>query len=373
MKNILEIAGRFALKGMPAAAEQIKLGYINQTYRLETIDAENQKHNYILQQVNTKVFPDVDALMENYSLVTHHLHEGFLLEGSNAEIGSVPEIIPTKDGKNYLQTEEGCWRVITCFTDVCSMDIPDSAKTFYYAGRSFGRFLMKMQEIPAKKIHEVIPNFHNTWSRYLDLEEAIACDPVGRVHEVKSEIEFIRARKDRYNTIAKAIAEGKLPLRITHNDTNLNNILFNKESGKPVAIIDLDTVMPSTPLYDFGDSIRIGTNTACDDEHDLSKVTCDLQLYESYARGWLEMCGSMLTKYELELLPLAALIITSEDGIRFLMDHINGDTYYNIFYEKQNLYRSRTQLKLVEDMEKKMPEILDMFNQIYEELGLKTH
>lgn len=365
------IAQRFNIQGEVIQICQIKKGYINQTYRVKTQDDKSEFHYYTLQQINTSVFPNVEALMKNYVLVTEHLHKSFHLADYDCEQGSVPMLVLTREGNAYLQADGECWRMMHYFIHVHSMDIPDSAQTFYHAGRSFGRFIMCMRDVPAEQIYEVIPNFHNTYSRYLDLEEAISRDPVGRVYEVEAEIAFIRERKERFAVIANALASGKIPQRITHNDTNLNNILFSDKNDLPVAVIDLDTVMPSTPLYDFGDSIRIGTNTACDDEQDLSKVSCDLNLYEHYARGWLEACGEILTREELELLPMAALTITSEDGIRFLMDHINGDTYYNIFYPNQNLYRSRTQLKLVEDMENKMPQIQAMFERIYDELGLK--
>ena len=186
------------------------------------------------------------------------------------------------------------------------------------------------------------------------------------------DVGFVRARADSYGLIADALESGRIPLRVCHNDTNLNNILFDSESHLPIAVIDLDTVMPSSPLYDYGDSMRIGTNTARDDEKDLSKVSCDLELYEQYARGFLEECGAMLTRAELELLPLASLIITSEDGIRFLMDHINGDTYYTIAYPGQNLDRSRTQLALVADMEKKLSAIAGILRRIYADLKLEA-
>ena len=200
----------------------------------------------------------------------------------------------------------------------------------------------------------------------------IAKDPKDRAKDVQKEIAFVRARSGCYGVIADALESGRIPTRICHNDCNLNNILFDNESHMPVAIIDLDTVMPSSPLYDYGDSMRIGTNTATDDEKDLSKVSCDLNLYAKYARGYLEECGELLTREELELLPLASLVITSEDGIRFLMDHIDGDTYYNIFYPGQNLDRSRTQLTLLADMERKLPQIVGILQDLYQELGLDT-
>ena len=368
LQNIVE---QFAIRGDVTSITQINKGYINRTYRVETLSDTGHVHKYTLQRINTNVFPDVDALMENFKLTTDHLHGRLLLSG-HRKTGCVAMLRTTKDGRAYLRADSGCWRMLTFFDNVYSLDIPDSPDTFYHAGVSFGNFLKEMADVDVEDVKEVIPNFHNTMSRYQDLEEAIARDPKGRVKQVQKEIEFVRARADKYGMISEALESGKIPTRICHNDCNLNNILFDNESHLPVAIIDLDTVMPSSPLYDYGDSMRIGTNTATDDEKDLSKVSCDLHLYERYARGYLEACGDVLTKEELELLPYASLIITSEDGIRFLMDHINGDTYYNIYYPGQNLDRSRTQLKLVEDMERKLPEIKKILRGIYRDLGLKA-
>ncbi len=368
LQNIVE---QFAIRGEATAITQINKGYINRTYRVETLSDTGHVHKYTLQRINTNVFPDVDALMDNFKLTTDHLYGRFLLPGHGKK-GSVQTVRPTKDGRAFLRDDSGCWRMLTHFDDVYSLDIPDRPETFYHAGNAFGRFLKEMSDVDIEDVKEVIPNFHNTKSRYLDLEKSIARDPKGRVKDVLPEIEFVRARADKYGMISDALESGKIPTRICHNDCNLNNILFDNETHLPVAIIDLDTVMPSSPLYDYGDSMRIGTNTATDDEKDLSKVSCDLNLYEQYARGYLEACGDVLTNEELELLPYASLIITSEDGIRFLMDHIDGDTYYNIYYPGQNLDRSRTQLKLVEDMEKKLPEIKNILRKIYAELGLKA-
>ena len=371
INEIQNIAEQFAIRGDVTKITQINKGYINRTYKVETISDTGNAHKYTLQRINTNVFPDVDALMENFKLTTDHLYGKFLLPGHGKK-GSVQTIRPTKDGRAYLKDASGCWRMMSHFDGVYSLDIPDSPETFYPAGGAFGRFLKEMSDVDVSEIKEVIPNFHNTKSRYLDLEEAIKRDPKSRVKHVQDEIDFVRDRVDMYSMISDALESGKIPTRICHNDCNLNNVLFDNETHLPVAIIDLDTVMPSSPLYDYGDSMRIGTNTAKDDEKDLSKVSCNLELYEMYARGYLEACGDVLTKEELELLPYASLIITSEDGIRFLMDHINGDTYYNIFYPGQNLDRSRTQLKLVEDMEKKLPQIKEILRKIYKELDLKA-
>lgn len=372
INDLQRIVDQFAIRGDVTSITQINKGYINRTYRVETLSDAGHVHKYTLQRINTNVFPDVDALMDNFKLTTDHLHGKLHLPGKNVR-GSVQTLRPTKDGRSYLRDDSGCWRMLTFFDDVYSLDIPERPETFYQAGHAFGSFLKEMSDINVNEVKEVIPNFHNTMSRYLDLEKSIAKDPKGRVKDVKKEITFVRDRVNMYGMISEALESGKIPTRICHNDCNLNNILFDNETHLPVAIIDLDTVMPSSPLYDYGDSMRIGTNTAKDDEKDLSKVSCDLKLYEQYARGYLEACGDVLTQEELELLPYASLIITSEDGIRFLMDHIDGDTYYTIYYPGQNLDRSRTQLKLVEDMEKKLPEIKKILRKIYAELGLKAN
>lgn len=369
IKELQQIAEHFLLQGEIASIEQINKGYINRTYQVQTLSKHGHIHKYILQRINVNVFPDVGALMSNFVLTTEHLSQHLQMPGQHGR-GTVQTLRPTKDGKLYYCDESGYWRVMTYFDHVYSLDIPDTPEVFYHAGVSFGRFIKAMSTVDAEKIREVIPNFHNTKSRYQDLEASIARDPVGRVAEVATEIAFVRARTDLFGKITEALESGRIPTRICHNDCNLNNILFDNETHLPVAIIDLDTVMPSSPLYDFGDSMRIGTNTAKDDEKDLSKASCDLQLYAQYARGYLEACGDILTGEELALLPYASLVITSEDGIRFLMDHIDGDTYYQISYPGQNLDRSRTQLKLLEDMERKLPEIRAILQRIYNDLGL---
>ena len=371
MEQLRSIAENFNIQGKITSIEHINKGYINRTYRVETLSENNNVHKYILQRINTNVFPDVDALMSNFQLTTAHLSNNLNMPGSH-KCGAVQTLRTTKEGKLYFEDSSGVWRMMTYFDNVYSLDIPENAQVFYYAGVSFGRFIKAMSSVDSKNIKEVIPNFHNTLSRFRDLEKAISLNQQNRVEGVKEEIEFVRARTEMFGKITKALESGVIPTRICHNDSNLNNILFDNETNLPVAIIDLDTVMSSSPLYDFGDSMRIGTNTAKDDEKDLSKVSCSLTLYEAYARGYLEACGDILTREELELLPLSSLIITAEDGIRFLMDHINGDTYYHIDYDGQNLDRARTQFRLLEDMEKKLPEIKMILQKIYDEQGLNA-
>lgn len=369
INQVQRVAREFLIRGEIKEIVQMKAGYINRTYRVDTVSEDGTKHAYTLQRINTNVFRDVDALMSNFVLVTTHLKDRQFLSGQR-ETGCVNQAVQTVSGEDFFHDDSGFWRMTTHFMDVFSLDIPDSPETFYEAGRAYGGFLREMSDVPVEQIQYTIPNFHDTGSRYEDLEKAIQSDRYKRVRESVSEIEFVRNRKEEFNRISDALAKGEIPLRICHNDCNLNNLLFDNTTHLPVAVIDLDTVMPSSPLYDFGDSMRVGTNTARDDEKDLRKVSCDLNLYEQYARGYLEACGKMLTEKELELLPYAAFIITMEDGIRFLTDHINGDTYYHIYYSGQNMDRARTQLKLAEDMERKLPQIREILSKIYREQGL---
>ncbi len=365
------IVEKFAIQGRVTGIIQINKGYINCTYRVETLSDAGHVHKYTLQRINTNVFRDVDVLMANYKLVTETLYQTLCL-GEHQQKGAVQTLRLTKDGQSYLNDESGCWRMMSYFDNVYSMDIPGSAEIFGRAGFAFGNFIKALIGMDITSVKEVIPNFHNTQSRYEALEASIRRHANGRVRDVQEEIEFIRSRSKSFSMISDALEKGELPLRICHNDCNLNNILFDLATDQPMAIIDLDTVMPSSPLYDYGDSMRIGTNTAKDDEKDLSKVSCNLEMYEHYARGYLQACGDVLTPKELELLPYASLIITIEDGIRFLMDHIDGDTYYTICYPGQNLDRARTQLRLVADMENKLPEIKQILRNIYAELGLQA-
>ncbi len=371
MEHLRNVAEQFSIQGKITGIEQINKGYINRTYKVETLSENNNIHKYILQRINTNVFPDVSVLMSNYLLTTSHLSSNLTMPGKH-RCGTVQTLRLTKEGESYFEDSSGVWRMMTFFDNVYSIDVPQNPDVFYYAGISFGGFIKAMISVDVSEIKEVIPNFHNTQSRYMDLEKAILTDPENRVKDVADEIAFIRSRIDMFGKITEALEDGVIPTRICHNDCNLNNILFDDKTNMPVAVIDLDTVMPSSPLYDFGDSMRSGTNTAKDDETDLSKVSCDLQFYDAYARGYLKACGDVLTKVELELLPYSSLIITAEDGIRFLMDHINGDIYYHIDYPGQNLDRARTQLKLLEDMENKLPEIKRILQKIYDEQGLNV-
>ncbi len=369
INEVQNIIRQFAIRGEPAKIQQINKGYVNRTYYVETLSDRGHTHKYMLQRINQNAFQDIDALLNNFIVVTASLYNRFkLVEGETRPPFQTLRL--TKDGQRYYHDDSGYWRM-TNYIDGChTLDIPGHPEIFYSAGRAFGLFDRFAAQIDTKSIAEIIPNFHNTKKRYADLQTALAADPVGRVKNAGDLVATIRSHEKLFGLISDALEDGSIPYRVCHNDCNLNNILFDDKTGQPVAIIDLDTVMPSSPLYDFGDSMRIGTNTAKDDETDLSKVSCNLEMYRSYAAGFLENCGDILTKRELELLPYAAPIIAFEDGIRFLADHVSGDVYYNIFYAGQNLDRSRNQIKLATDMVEKMPEICSILQEIYDNLGL---
>jgi len=326
-------------------------GHINDTFLV--VDGKR----YILQRVNHVVFPHPDHVMENVIGVTEHICRKVAAAGQDPTRASLV-VVKTRDGKEiFRDSEGGWWRTYVFVEGTVARDRIEDPQDFYICAKAFGAFQRQLADYPAECLHETIVNFHNTPVRYENLMRAIEKDPVGRVAEVGAEIAFAKERKAFTETLEKAHREGRLPLRVTHNDTKLNNILFDAETGEPVCVIDLDTVMPGYSINDFGDSIRFGANTAAEDETDLSKVSLDLELFALYAKGFLEGCGGKLTATELELLPVGAMMMTLECGMRFLTDYIEGDVYFRIHRPKHNLERARNQFALVADMEKKLPEM----------------
>lgn len=295
--------------------------------------------------------------MENISGVTSYLKKKITEQGGNPQRETL-QIIPTKEGKNFFVTEDGAYyRMYDFIEDAVSYDEVKDAKDFYESAVAFGRFQKLLAEYPAETLHETIPDFHNTGKRFLDMEKAIAEDKAGRKHLVEKEIGFVYDRKAEITILTDLQKKGELPLRVTHNDTKLNNIMMDKKTGKGICVIDLDTVMPGLALYDFGDSIRFGANTAAEDEPDLSKVSLNLELYYIYKKGYLQGSDRSLTAKEIEMLPMGAKLMTLECGMRFLTDFLNGDTYFKIHRENQNLDRCRCQFALVKDMEEKWLEM----------------
>ena len=346
------IAESFNIAGEFKTSTPYGSGHINDTKLVTTIDSDGIEHRYALQRINTNVFRDPVSLMNNFASVTEYLNALIVKNGGDAERETL-NVVKAKDGKNYFIDADGnFWRMLIFVSGSISYDKVERPEQFYDSAVAFGNFQYMLRDYPADTLAETIPNFHNTPDRLRQLDEAVALDKCGRVKEVADEIAFVNARREFANTLEKAHKEGRLPLRVTHNDTKLNNILFDENTGKTLCVVDLDTIMPGYSVNDFGDSIRFGATTALEDEADLSKVNFDISLYELYVKGFIEGAKGGLTPAELELLPIGAMMMTFECGTRFLTDYISGDTYFKTSRPKHNLDRARNQFKLVSDMEK---------------------
>ena len=347
----------FMLKGKVVSCTRYGSGHINETYLLRT----DAPHDYILQKINRRIFKNVEQLMENAAAVTKHLIQ------KDANPRHTQRLIAASDGKDwYVDAAGEYWRVYDFIADSVSLDRPETAEDFYQSAVAFGHFQMQLADFPAETLHETIPHFHDTPARYENFKRAVQEDVCGRLESVKAEVDFILARENDARVMMDLLKEGKLPLRVTHNDTKLNNVLLDKNTRKPLCVIDLDTVMPGLAANDFGDSIRFGASTADEDEQNLDKVEMSLELFETYARGFLGACGGRLTDLEIKTLPWGAKLMTLECGVRFLTDYLQGDVYFATHYPMQNLYRCRTQLKLVWDMEQKWEQMQQIICDISE-------
>lgn len=344
--RIADVASHFELAGEPTDIAPIIQGHINETYRVVTSGG-----SYVLQRINTTVFKDPDALMKNIDAVT-----SFLRERGEETL----QIVPTSDGELSYSAPDGVYRVYVEICDVVSYNLVTDPEIVTKAGAAFGHFQNELAEFDASQLTETIPNFHNTPSRYDAFEKAVAEDVVGRAASVAEEIQFFRDRKDDYAVVVNAIADGTVPLRVTHNDTKINNILMDAETGDARAIIDLDTVMPGSLLYDFGDALRTGAATAEEDEKDVSKMHFDARLFAAYAKGFVGELGAKMTERERELLPFSAKLLTEETGLRFLTDYLQGDVYFGIHRPEHNLDRARTQIALIKDIERQEDELADI-------------
>ena len=354
MRDLREICTHFAFEGRLIHTEPYGCGHINDTHCLWYDRGGYPPVRYILQRINTEVFRDVDGLMNNIFSVTEHIRTKLLLNGEASDRGTLT-IVPTDSGKlYYTSSDKNCYRAYKCVERTFSLQTVENHTQFESLAHAFGNFQNQLSDFDASKLSETIPDFHNTVKRYRALEAAAKKDTVGRAGLVSAELAFAEERKKDAGILIGLLERKELPLRVTHNDTKLNNVLFDADSGEAMCVIDLDTVMPGLVHYDFGDSIRFGASTAAEDEKDLNKVEMDIGLFESYTRGFLSACGDKLTKAEIEYLPFSAKLLTYECGIRFLTDYLSGDTYFKIHYPEQNLDRCRTQFKLVYDMENKM-------------------
>ncbi len=354
-----QLAKLFDIKGKIISVTPHGSGHINSTVKLVTL-TERREHYYILQKINNNVFKDVPMLMENFVNVTNYLAEVIEKNGGDPKRETL-NVKLTADGKPYAIDGDGdYWRVMRFVTDTNCFDRVESPEQFYDCAVAFGNFQYLLRDYPADTLHETIKNFHNTPDRYRQLKEAVEKDVCGRCAGVKNEIDFALSRFEFANLLENAHKDGILPLRVTHNDTKLNNILFDKETGKALCVIDLDTIMPGYSVTDFGDAIRFGATTAAEDEPDLSKVNFDIALYETYVKGFIEGVKGGITKAEIELLPIGAMMMTYECGMRFLTDYLSGDTYFKTKHPTHNLDRARNQFKLLSDMETKKEEMLSI-------------
>ena len=337
------IAKNFRIQGEPVSHARLGHGHINQTYKLLT----DTGSIYVLQHINKFVFTNPPKLMENANRVTSFIRQ---------KGGTALHFTESVNGTYCFEDETGeFWRCYECVDGFC-MDSPETADDFYQSALAFGQFQEQLSGFPADTLYETIPNFHNTPDRYRQLKETIATDPMGRLASAGPEVEFYLSQEEMGCRLQKQLQAGALPLRVTHNDTKLNNVLLDSNTHKPLCVLDLDTVMPGLSAFDFGDSIRFGAATAAEDEPDASKMKLDMDLFRIYTKGFLEAAPS-LTDAEVDALSLGAFTMTLECGSRFLKDYLDGDKYFRVAYPEHNLIRCRTQMALAADMLKRWDEM----------------
>ena len=358
-KEIMEVIRKFDFQGELQECIPYGSGHINDTFRL-AFCFEGRNKRYILQRMNKNIFLNPEELMDNVSGVTAWLRKKILADGGDVERETL-NLVNTRDGRPFYKDSCGeYWRAYLFIEDATSFDQVENDDDFYQSAVAFGHFQRLLSDYPAATLHETIKDFHNTTDRLRKFKEAIINDVCGRAAEVKPEIQFVLEREKLAHILCDLQKNGEIPLRVTHNDTKLNNILIDNKTGKAICVIDLDTVMPGLSVNDFGDSIRFGASTAAEDEKDLSKVFFDMHLYELYVKGFIEGCGGALTEIEKDMLPVGAMVMTFECGMRFLTDYLEGDHYFKIHREGHNLDRCRTQFKLVKDMEEKLQQMKDI-------------
>lgn len=346
-----EALAAFDFGGQVAGALRYGQGHINDTFCVYVQTPQGDARRFILQRINTDTFRDPKGLMENIVGVTDYLRDVIAQNGGDPAREAMTVLRTRMGGTFFADSEGGAWRAYPFIEGTVCLQSVQAPAQFYESARAFGRFQQLLAGYPAATLHETIEKFHDTRQRFANFETALAADACGRAKEVQAEVEFAMARKADCAYLMDLLEQGKLPLRVTHNDTKLNNILFDAHTGEALCVIDLDTIMPGLALNDYGDSIRFGASTAAEDEPDVSKVHFDLYLFELYTRGYLEAAGAALTDTEKEYLPWGAKLMTLECGIRFLTDYLQGDTYFKVSRARQNLERCRTQFKLVADME----------------------
>ena len=348
-------------------AEVSKNGHINDTFFLHFRQEEGNIRRYVLQYINSNVFREPERVMENIEAVIKHLQMKLLKRGGDPSREAM-QIVSTTAGNSFYRSPSGeYWRAYDFIEGAQTYEIVENPLHFYHAGRAFGQFQLLLSDFPAHTLHETIVRFHDTRKRFADFLQAVQADSHGRVQGARREIDFLLAREQDTGVLIDLIASGEIPLRVTHNDTKFNNIMIDDKTGEGICVLDLDTVMPGTVLYDYGDAIRFGASTALEDEPNLDLVWLDLDLFAAYTRGYLSVAQDFLVPTEIKYLAFSAKLLTLETGLRFLTDYLQGDCYFKVAHPNHNLVRARTQLKLVADMEAKMSQMEAIISTILEE------
>ncbi len=355
--NLEKIFDEFVIDGVFASCQYLKVGHINDTFLVEA-ENERGKSQFIFQRINHFVFPDPEKLMANFQKITHHLRSKLeKMPGRNPDRETL-NLVPSRSGKWYCRTSEGeFWRAYRFVGNAHILNVATRPEQAFEAGRAFGCFQKLLADLPASSLYETIPFFHHTPRRLARFKETLAADPFGRAVQAKDAIAFVFEHSGMVSVVTDGLEDGRLPLRITHNDTKINNVLFDDETGKAICIIDLDTTMPGSSLYDFGDMVRTTTCRAEEDETDLSKVKMEMDLFSALAEGYLREAVEFLTPPEIELLAFSGQLITFTIGLRFLTDFLAGDVYFRTNRPGQNLDRARAQFALVRSMEKQAAEM----------------
>jgi len=355
--DLPHVISRFRVEGNLVDVGPYGTGHINDTYASRMKTEDGGERRYIHQRINHGIFKDVEKLMENIERVTAHVRRKVTEAGRDPLRASLT-LVPTRDGASFYRDQDGnYWRTYVFIEGARTYDVIENPAHVYSAARAFGEFQEMLADLPGERLHEVIPDFHHTAKRFRRFVEVLERDPLNRAAEAKREVDFVLARGDDTRVLVDLLAEGKVPERVTHNDTKFNNVMIDDVTGEGVCVIDLDTVMPGLVMYDFGDAVRIGASTAAEDERDLSKVHMDIELFRRLAHGYLDAARAFLTPLEVEHLAFSAKLMTFECGMRFLTDFLEGDVYFKIHREEHNLDRCRTQFRMVEEMEERMEEM----------------
>ncbi len=350
--KLKEIAAQFKIEGTIKDVKKLGEGFINDTFIVETSD---DAPNYILQRKNKRIFSPIPAMMENILKVTTHIKKK-VVEAGGDPMREAMTVTEAKDGKLYfLDEEEEYWAVCPFIDDTIAYEAAETPELAYAGGKGIGKFQSMVSDLN-EPLTDILPGFHNIRFRFKQWDEVLAKDPVGRKAEVAEEIMWIESRREEMLDFWKLVEEGKIPTRVTHNDTKINNILFDKK-GEVLCVIDLDTVLNSTILNDFGDAMRYYTNTGLEDDTNLDNVSMDMEIFKAFTKGYLEETASFITDIEKEYLAFSAKYITYEQVLRFLMDYIDGDNYYKVKSPEHNLIRTRAQYKLLTSMEEQFEEM----------------